>query len=198
MPNICVLGCLELPNLYWVPLWCGGFLTDNNTTPTNLFHIVLVVGWVTAFYLPTDEWWGKHVQTGEQRPPNFSVSHTFLTEGVVLGFWNFAHSLKCQKYSFMFPLYNYKLYLCLILMINTLYKLQLINSGWISLTSSGSGFWSHLCVQLPELLHCLHYNFYPQDSLWIDFTKEQSAITSPCVPFDKTFVHKNCMKSYKL
>ena len=47
--------------------------------------IVLVVGWVVAFYLPT-EWRGKHVQTGEQRPPNFSVSHTFLTEGVVLGF----------------------------------------------------------------------------------------------------------------
>ena len=107
--------CPRLSNLYWVPLWCGGFLTDNNTTPTNLFHIVLVVGWVTAFYLPTDEWWGKHVQTGEQRPPNFSVSHTFLTEGVVFGFWNFAHSFKCQKYSFVFSFYNYNLYLFLIL-----------------------------------------------------------------------------------
>ena len=41
----------QLPRL---SVWCGGFFTDYNTTPTKLFCFVLfcVVGWVVAIDKP--------------------------------------------------------------------------------------------------------------------------------------------------
>ena len=75
----------------------------------------------------------------------------------------------------MFPLYiNVWFSNFFLVMISTLNQLQIFNSGWISLTSLGSSFWSHLCLQMPEPLHCLHYNFYPQDLLCIAYTSGQN------------------------